>query len=305
MTVNKPLYGIAGAGTHWWATYPGHHKKKLQMETSSFDPCLLVSSAESHDFGIVGNLTTSAPVTFNGGTLSLTGENTLILRQKGQGNKLALVPINGPDAKQKYVEQRARGAYSASICQPEACFNLSSAAHHQDPSSDDIKNLNRRLQWQMDHPDRGFTFISVALPTAKLFVFVDGFFANNVDFTSQLRFVIVLANEKRVDDDTFTIAGNIVHFPSTKPKRVMRSVLASEVYGLLAGLGTTKEKRLMINIMALRQSYERRELHEVRWINGSDNPADTFTKASPNQALEGLISGNKIGIRMEGWVTRR
>ena len=83
-----------------------------------------------------------------------------------------------------------------------------------------------------------------------------------------------------------------------------RSVLASEVYGIVAGadiayalstslriitnrlklppiptvvyidsyslyeylvkLGTTKEKRLMIDIIALRQSYERRELYEVR-----------------------------------------
>ena len=29
-------------------------------------------------------------------------------------------------------------------------------------------------------------------------------------------------------------------------------------------LGTTKEKRLMINIMAIQQSYKRRELSEIR-----------------------------------------
>jgi hypothetical protein len=41
--------------------------------------------------------------------------------------------------------------------------------------------------------------------------------------------------------------------------------------------GNTKEKRLMIDIMALRQSYELRELQEVRWINGEGNLADSFT----------------------------
>ena len=60
----------------------------------------------------------------------------------------------------------------------------------------------------------------------------------------------------------------------------------------------------MIDIMALRQSYERRELFEVRWINGQDNPADAMTKASPNRALEGFIDTNKLRVRIEGWVKR-
>jgi hypothetical protein len=60
----------------------------------------------------------------------------------------------------------------------------------------------------------------------------------------------------------------------------------------------------MIDIMALRQSYERRELYEIRWINGLDNPADAMTKATPNKALENFVSTNQIRIRVEGWVKR-
>lgn len=60
----------------------------------------------------------------------------------------------------------------------------------------------------------------------------------------------------------------------------------------------------MIDIMALRQSYKRRELHEIRWINGNYNPADAMTKASPHQALEKLVTTNKLRIRVEGWVRR-
>jgi hypothetical protein len=69
-------------------------------------------------------------------------------------------------------------------------------------------------------------------------------------------------------------------------------------------LGTTKEKRLMIDIMALRQSYERKEIFEMRWINGNDNPADAMTKATPNKALENFVSTNTLRIRVEGWVDR-
>ena len=36
------------------------------------------------------------------------------------------------------------------------------------------------------------------------------------------------------------------------------------LYKCLVKLGTTKEKRLMINIMGLRQSYKRREIAEIR-----------------------------------------
>jgi hypothetical protein len=36
------------------------------------------------------------------------------------------------------------------------------------------------------------------------------------------------------------------------------------LYECIVKLGTTKEKRLMINIIAIRQSYERRELSEIR-----------------------------------------
>ena len=172
---------------------------------------------------------------------------------------------------------------------------------------------------------------------AKLFVFVDGSFANNQDLTSQLGFVIVLANETMIDNcNEFTIRGNIIHFSSTKSKRVTCSILASEIYEMMAGidmvyaiastlqiimahlnlpriptivctdsyllyeclvkLGTTKEKRLMIDIMALCQLYECHKLHEVCWIHGDDNLADALTKNTPNWSLEQFIDSNDITI---------
>ena len=76
------------------------------------------------------------------------------------------------------------------------------------------------------------------------------------------------------------------------------------LYQCLIQLGTTSEKRLMINIMALRQSYKGRKIDEIRWICGKDNLANAMTKASPNSALERIISTNKATIRLERWVKR-
>ena len=54
------------------------------------------------------------------------------------------------------------------------------------------------------------------------------------------------------------------------------------LYECLVKLGTTKEKRLIINIIALRQLYKRQELFEIRWINSLNNPANN-NKGKPKQ----------------------
>src|SRR5438552_3742575 len=85
-------------------------------------------------------------------------------------------------------------------------------------------------------------------------------------------------------------------------------IVCTDLYSLyecLVKLSTTKEKRLIIDIMALRQSYERREITEIRWINRKDNPADAMTKSTPNKALEKFIDTNRLNVRVEGWVQRK
>jgi len=76
------------------------------------------------------------------------------------------------------------------------------------------------------------------------------------------------------------------------------------LYECIVKLGTTREKRLMIDIMALREMYERRELVDMRWISGNSNPADAMTKASPNRAMQQLIDDNQLTVSVEGWVQR-
>jgi hypothetical protein len=377
LRVVRPLYGAAESGLYWFKTYHNHHKDKLKMRTSTYDPCLLITDEGQEVFGITGlqtddtlSIVTPAfarreqeqldaaklrakpktvlsehnPIEFNGGRISIS-QGKITLTQKGQAAHLRTIDQAAENAAQQYVVQRARGAYIASVCQPEAAFDLSTAAQTTTPGPEDFKNLNVRIQWQIDNLDRGLTFVPLKLEDSKLFIFTDGSFANNKDLSSQLGFVIVLATEHRTGKGhDFEICGNIIHWNSIKCKRVTRSVLASELYGMVHGfdntiaisttlqqivqtlnlpqipvvvcsdskslydclvkLGTTNEKRLMIDIMSLRESYERREITEVRWINGKDNPADACTKRTPNLALERLVSYNKLKIQVEACVER-
>jgi hypothetical protein len=63
------------------------------------------------------------PIIFNGCVLTIGDNNVLSLGQKNQAQKLQIVQ-NEAD----YIQQQARGAYIAIICQPETNYNLSVAA---------------------------------------------------------------------------------------------------------------------------------------------------------------------------------
>ena len=294
----------------------------------------LVYAAKSREI-----LFTDHSLIFNGTFLRRHDNGKLSITQKQQ-----CATIECAKTKDKYVKQRAKGAYVATMCQPEAAFDLSLAAQSaQNPDDKDFKLLNKRLQWQLKNKLRGLTFVPVDASTAKLFVFVDASFANNKDMSSQLGFLIAIANEVE-GDETTQMTGNIVHWSSTKCKRVTRSVLASELYAMTLGfdhasvlkttidrifthareqpipnvlctdswslykclvkLGTTNEKRLMIDIMALQQAYKTREIAKVRWIDGATNLADAMTKLTTCDALKVLIDTNTLSIRPHRWVER-
>jgi hypothetical protein len=205
------------------------------------------------------------------------------------------------------------------------------AAQVTNPKEEDAKRLNRRLQWQLDHSNRRLNFVRLNTTFLKLMVLTDVSFAN-VNLHSQIEYVICL-----VDDLN---KANIIHWFFTKCKRVIRSVLTAELYAMthefdsgsiiksiiertlhislsmilltdsrslydcLVKLDTTSEKRLMIDLMCLRQSYERREITEIRWIDGNSNPVDAMTETNSCQALIKLIDTNTINLKTSGWVER-
>jgi hypothetical protein len=162
-------------------------------------------------------------------------------------------------------------------------------------------------------------------------IFIDIAFVNTADLHSQIGYVICLTND---------VHTNLIHWSSIKCKRVIRSVLAAELYAMindfdveaiiksiiermlhislslilltnfkslfdcLIKLDTIAEKRLMIDLMCLRQSYEMREIAEIRWIDGDSNPADAIMKSKSCNVLNSLIDTNSLNLKITEWIER-
>ena len=379
LKVVRPLYGLPEAGTHWFRTYTNHHMTKLHMQPSTFDPCLLATThGNSHALGFVGlqvddslivgnslflaeeeralkragfpaklreELQPGRRLLFNGAYINRSPDDSIELLPGRQTQKIEPVNAKNQDIKAQFVAQRARGAYIVTMCQPEMAFKFAHAAQFQDPSEKQINLLNKGLEWQRKFK-KGLKFVRLDENSLKIVVFSDASFANNVDFSSQIGFVIVLTDK--------TGAANIIHWASAKARRVTRSVLAAELFAMslgfdaaasikatfdqfllqspdqslqhrdtvkrriplmavtdsrslydcLAKLGTTTEKRLMVDIMCLRQSYERREIAELGCVEGGDNVADAMTKEKAGTALTRLVDSNRLDLHLLKWVER-
>lgn len=75
-------------------------------------------------------------------------------------------------------------------------------------------------------------------------------------------------------------------------------------FNCVAKDGKTMEKRIQIDVNALRESRDRSELRTLGWIPGKLNPTDGVTKneiPNRNSPLLSLMKQNKIHIHIDGW----
>ncbi len=234
-------------------------------------------------------------------------------------------------SREQYVIQRAREAYLTFICQSKASFDLSRAAQSIEYSSDDIISLNKKLIWQIANQIRELRYVKLNQSSLQLVMFTNSSFANNHDSFSQIEYVICLADSTHA---------NTLHWFSIKCKRITRSVLAVELFAMihdfdvdsvlkttftkmldaiiflilatnskslydcLVRLRTTIEKRLMIDVMTLRQFYERRQIIEMKWVHEINNFVDFMIKSKSSSALKTLIDINQINLDIIEWVER-
>lgn len=193
--------------------------------------------------------------------------------------------------------------------------------------------LNKIVNHVHRNPGRGLLQRKLDLQTMYMRVYADGSFADNEDLTTQLGYLVFLCDASG--------SCNIVQYSSHKSRRVVRSVLGGETYAFADGLdyglslkhdleqmlgrklglrmftdskslfdvisknSTTTEKRLMVDVQAMREAYERMELSDVAWVKSEDNPADSLTKVKENAVLNRIVDEGKVDHDIQQWVIRK
>ena len=223
-------------------------------------------------------------VTFNGAEISLR-DDICTITQPNHLQKLESITEDTVE-KSEFVAQRARGAYIAAVSRPDLTFAFAYCSQLINRDTKAAKSLNKAIFRAKQKVNFGLTFVKIDILTARLAVFADASFTRNPDLTSQLGFVMAITDDDR--------NSNIIHHTSVKSERVTRSMLGAELFAVvhafdygstlrltlnkmfgrtislvlytdskslydsLVGMTAITEKRLLIDLCMLRQSYELR-----------------------------------------------
>ena len=212
-----------------------------------------------------------------------------------------------------------------SVSKPEAAFGYCSLSVLQ--ASPQVKDfsLYKKLVKDLQSQEWKITIGAVDMNNVKICVFCDASFANLTGGASQIGYIVFMHDD----------AGNSapLTWASKKAKRVARSTLAAETLSaseaadtaifmkmvledilevdippvrvfvdnrsLYDAVRTTRlitEKRLLVDLAALREMQEKREI-EVEWISTKQQLADCLTKAGANkQKLVNVLCQGKLDL---------
>lgn len=166
----------------------------------------------------------------------------------------------------------------------------------------------------------------------RIRAYADASFGANPDGSSQLGFIVLLMDK----DNKFAI----IKYRSGKCRRIVHSAMAAEccalaecfdaayvlkhelqvllkqevnievltyskqVFDSITNSTRTKERRLMIDLNAAKESFQRKEISDLGLLKSENNLADAFTKLmAPKQLLEAMTSG-ELNHDIENWILR-
>lgn len=240
--------------------------------------------------------------------------------------------LNFDNTAASFVSNRALAQYIGVNVRPDVCAPVQLIAPGlEPPTKEEMKLLRKIIDFLKDTSGQGLDYVKVDMDTARIVLLTDASFANARDLKSQLGYLILV-----VDDDGNC---NVLHYGSNRCRRVARSVMAAELFALVLGYdyayvvrtlmeemtglnlkmealvdsktvfdviakySQTGEKRLQIDVNALRQEYDYGELHRLGWLPCILNAADPLTKhrLSLTSPLYLIMVTNRFAVKPCGW----
>lgn len=355
-----PLYGMCDAGDYWAVTLTGHVKDDLGMVPLTGDPSLFIKEENGRTVGLLGGyvddllnggdesfqtLTQQTLETFESkprvwDNLEFVGAflktldgspRCFVLSQESYVAAASKLPTDiSFDA---FVSARAGFGWLAHS-RPDLCCAINRAAQVTAETFCErhVRELNKAIKYAHSTKDLGLTYGPLSRETLHLRAYSDASFANNDDLSSQLGYIVMLC-----DGDNNC---HVLSYSSKKARRVVRSIMAGEVYAFADAFDTafilkhdleriyhqhlplvmltdskqmfdvitrashTTEKRLMIDVAAAREAYNRHEISNVGLVQSEHNIADGLTKPGQCAALSAMMKTAKDVNPVQQWVTR-
>ena len=272
--------------------------------------------------------TSKLPTKFNGLSIDRSSRWVFIIRQNDYGRT---INTSQKFSVKDFQSVRGQISYISTCTRPYVSYISARLSHLSvdEPSKENISLLNRAIG-KLQKP------LSIRIPKLDLqssYVarYSDAIFANNDDLTSQLGFLIFIKD--KYDNAAIT------HYGSLKCRRITRSILGAEVYAFshfldytlaiahdmslmivrniktamftdskslfdtITKLSTVSEKRLFIDIAAIRETYTNRELSNVAHVSSNNNIANVFTQNNADDSmLQDLMSSGKLKHPISQWI---
>lgn len=210
--------------------------------------------------------------------------------------------------------------------------NLAAQVPEKTFGPSNIKVLNDSVKYAKRETSIALQYAPPDKSSVNLRVYTDASFVTNDGLASQLGIVLLLCD--------FGDNAHIIDYRSNKTRKVVRSTMGGEVAAFMEGFNhpfsfardlqavlgrivlvymytdpkqlfdastrgnQTTERRLMVEIMAVRQAYRRFETTAIRLVRGEDNQADELSKIKDKSALRRLFAKEKDHTKVVQWIER-
>jgi Reverse transcriptase (RNA-dependent DNA polymerase) len=350
----KPLYGLSDSGDYWHETLRAFHLDHLHMEQLVGDhSCYFRRIADK----LVGLSSSYVDDLLHAGTPEFRDDITRMLKdnfeiriedakqftfagvdvcskpyaltQSGYIKRLSKLKLCA-----KFEDYRSARAKIAWLVQtrPDICCAVATAAQVTDKTFTVpcIRSLNKLVHRLQQTDTIGLQFPTLDQESLTIVCYTDSSFANNVDGSTQLGFIVALTDRTR--------KCCLISYRSYKARRIVRSSTAGETLAFADGFDAafiirrdlesilarhvplimltdstglfstltkdryTKERRLLLDIAAVREAYMRKDLANIGLIASCHNIADSMTKLAPNQSLSHVMQSGVLSHPVEEWV---
>lgn len=356
----KPLYGICDAGDYWGITVASHIKEDLKMAPLTADPSLYYKMGPDTVDGLLG---TYVDDSFLGGNEEFQehtkktlqrfyskprvwdnleflgvsvrtipgGVRSFSLDQKDYILQLHALPRKAPF--DSFVRARACFAWLGHS-RPDLCCAINRAAQVTERTYNDrhVSELNKAMRYASETANLVLSYGRLDRKTLHLRAYADASFATNDDNSSQLGYIVLLADASN--------RCHVLSYASRKSRRVVRSIMAGEIYAfadafdkafvikydleriyrqhlplvmltdskqmfdVITRASHTTEKRLMIDVAAAREAYNRGEISNVGLVRSEHNVVDGLTKPGFCAAVDRVLRTGMDPHPVAQWIIR-